>query len=116
MIVSNKEFLEFYGQTRENHNKLHEWKINGLKVWLVEGPGRRQDVDISSCRDFGGITPQGSVVVTHDHSVWVKVNSQQWFKPVTDTVVLLHDLDIFRFLVIESEEGGDIGTIFRPGE
>lgn len=31
-MSDNKEFIEFYNQTRENHVKMHTWGIHGLSV------------------------------------------------------------------------------------
>lgn len=112
-MTTNKGFFELYEQTRHNHSKLHHWQIDGLKVWSVEGPGRRQDIDIPTCRDFGVFTTEGCVVVTHDHGVWVKVNSEQWFNPVANQGFLMHDLDILKLLVTEAD-GGGVATIFNP--
>lgn len=114
-MTDNKEFFELYEQTRHNHSKLHDWEINGLKVWGVEGPGRRQITDILNCRDFGVITTEGCVVVTHDHGVWWKVNSEQWFNPITNQDFLMHDLDILKLLISEADEG-KVATIIDPGQ
>ena len=114
-MSGNKEFLELYEETRQNHNKLHRWEINGLKVWAVEGPGRRQNIDILNCRDFRVITTQGHVIVTHNHGVWLKVNSEQWFNPITKQGVLMHDLDILKLLITEADEG-KVATIIDPGQ
>lgn len=114
-MADNKDFLELYEQTRQNHDRLHRWEINGLKVGCVEGAGRRQNIDIPNCKDFGNITTRGCVVVTHDHGVWLKVNSEQWFNPITNMDFLMHDLDILKFLVSEADEG-KVATIIDPGQ
>lgn len=114
-MADNKEFFELYEQTRENHNKLHHWQINGLKVRAVEGPGRQQNIDILSCVDFRDISTQGCVIVTHDHGVWLKVNSEQWFNPTTNKDVLRHDLDILKLLITEADEG-KVATIIDSGQ
>lgn len=111
-MPKNKEFIELYEQTRENHNKLHHWKIDGLKVWVVEDFGRRRTWNIVDCRDFANMTVKGCVLVTHDHSVWLKVNAQQWINPTANKDILIHDLDIVKLLVAESE----VATIIDPGE
>lgn len=41
-MSDNKEFIEFYNQTRENHVKMHTWGIHGLSVWYVTGFGNRE--------------------------------------------------------------------------
>ena len=114
-MSKNKEFIELYEQTRQNHSKLHHWEIDGLKVWFVEGSGRRQTWNITDCRDFADMTVKGCVVVTHDHSVWLKVNTQQWINPTTNKDILIHDLDIVKLLVAESDTG-KVATIIDPGE
>lgn len=112
-MTNNKDFSELYNQAWQNRIKLHRWEINGLKVRAVEGPGRRQNIDILNCRNFGAITMEGCVVVTHDHGVWVKFNSEQWFNPITNQDVLVHDLDILSYLIAEAE-GGKVATIIDP--
>lgn len=114
-MTDNKEFFELYEQTRHNHSKLHHWEISGLKVWYVEGPGHRRSVDILTCVDFGDLTTQGCVVVTHDHGVWLKFNSEQWFNPITNQDVLRHDLDILKFLITEADNG-KVATIMDPDQ
>lgn len=114
-MADNKEFFELYEQTRQNHSKLHHWEIDGLNVWAVKGPGRRQNTDIPNCVDFAVITTEGCVVVTHDHGVWLKVNSEQWFNPITNEDFLMHDLDILKFLVSEADEG-KVATIIDLGQ
>lgn len=114
-MADNKGFFELYEQTRQNHSKLHHWEIKGVKVWGVEGPGRRQNIDILDCRDFRVITSEGCVVVTHNHGVWLKVNSEQWFNPITNQDFLMHDLDILKLLVSEADEG-KVATIIDPGQ
>lgn len=114
-MSNNKEFFELYTQTRLNHNKLHHWELDNLTVGVVKGRGRRRDVDILSCHHFGVITTEGCVVVTHDHGVWLKVNSEQWFNPVTNQSVLRHDLDIVRLLIIEADKG-KVATIIDPDQ
>lgn len=113
-MSNNEEFMKLYDQTRENHVKLHNFIINDLTVWFVEGLGQRQKGEIADCRDFGAITVRGSVIITHDHGVWMKVNSQYWYNPITGQDSLMHDLDILRLLLTESE-GGHIATIIDPG-
>lgn len=114
-MSNNEEFMKLYDQTRENHIKLHDFLINDLTVWFVEGLGQRQKAEIVDCRDFGAITVSGSVIVTHDHGIWLKVNTQYWYNPITGQDSLMHDLDILKFLITESNEG-KVATVVDLGE
>lgn len=113
-MSNNEESMKLYDQTRENHIKLHKWDIPGPSVWYVMGFGKREATTVLDCRDFGAITTKGCMVITYDHGVWVKVNSQYWNNLITGQDSLMHDLDILRFLLTESE-GGHIATIIDPG-
>ena len=114
-MSNNEEFMKLYDQTRENNIKLHNFNIDDLTAWFVEGLGQRQKEVIADCRDFGAITVRGSVIITHDHGVWLKVNSQYWYNPITGQDSLMHDLDILKFIITESDESGHVAVIVDPG-
>lgn len=114
-MSDNKGFMELYEQTRENHNKLHNWDLYGLSVWFVEGLDKRQVAEIADCHDFAAITEKGCVLITNNHGIWVKINTQYWFNPVTDQDSLMHDLDVLKFLITESDEG-KVAAIIGPGK
>lgn len=82
-MSDNKEFIEFYNQTRENHIRMHTWDIRGLSVWYVSGFGKREATTVLDCRDFGAITTKGCMIITKDHGVWLKINDQNWTEPAT---------------------------------
>ena len=114
-MSNNEEFMKLYDQTRENHVKLHSFIINDLAVWFVEGLGQRQKAVIEDCLDFGVITAKGCMLITNDHGTWVKINSQYWYNPITGQDSLMHDLDVLKFLITESNEG-KVATIVDLGE
>ena len=114
-MSDNKGFIELYDQTRENHNKLHNWDLYGLSVWFIKSFDDRQIAEIADCRDFAAITAKGSMLITNDHGTWVKINTQYWFNPVTGRDSLMHDLDVLKFIITESNEG-KVATIVDPGE
>lgn len=114
--MSNKEFIDLYGQTRENHNKLHSFIINDLKVWFVDGMGQRQTAQIEDCHDFAAITEKGCVVITDDHGTWLKITDQYWVNVAEGMNSLAHDLDLVMFILTENEHSGHIATIIDPGE
>lgn len=113
-MSDNKEFFEFYNQTRENHIKLHSWDIHGLTVQCVTGFCKREVTTVLDCRDFGAITTKGCMIITEDHGVWLKINDQNWTEPTTGKDRVLHDLDILKFITTESDEG-KVATIVDPG-
>lgn len=115
-MSGNKEFIEFYNQTRENHIKMHTWDIHGLSVWCVEGFGKREVTTVLDCRDFAAITSKGCIIITHDHGVWLKINDQNWTEPTTGEDHVVHDLDILMFIVTESDNGGHVATIVDSRE
>ena len=113
-MSDNKEFIEFYNQTRENHIRMHTWDINGLSMWYVTGFGKQEVATVLNCRDFGAITTKGCIIITHDHGVWLKINDQNWTEPTTGEAHVVHDLDILKFVIIESDEG-KVATIIDSG-
>lgn len=114
-MSDNKKFIEFYNQTRENHIRMHTWDIHGLSVWCVTGFGKREATTVLDCRDFGAITTKGCMIITHDHGVWLKINDQNWTEPTTGKDRVVHDLDILKFIITESDNGGHVATIVDPG-
>ena len=115
-MSDNKEFFELYNKTRENHVKMHTWDIHGLSVWYVTGFGKREVVTVLDCRDFAAITTKGSMIITKDHGVWLKINDQNWTEPTTGEDSVVHDLDILKFITTESDESGHVAVIIDPGE
>lgn len=113
-MSDNKEFIEFYNQTRENHVKMHTWDIHGLIVRFVSGFGKREETTVLDCRDFAAIATKGCIIITHDHGVWLKINDQNWTEPTTGEDHVVHDLDILKFITTESDEG-KVATIIDPG-
>lgn len=114
-MSDNKEFIEFYNQTRENHVRMHTWYINSLSVWFVSGFGKREATAVLDCRDFAAITMKGCIIITHDHGVWLKINDQNWTEPTTGEDRVAHDLDILKFITAESDNDGHVATIVDPG-
>lgn len=114
-MSDNKEFIEFYNQTRENHIRMHTWDINDLSVWYVSGFGKRETTTVLDCRDFAAITTKGCIIITHDHGVWLKINNQNWTEPTTGEDRVVHDLDILKFIITESDNDGHVATIVDPG-
>ncbi|MBF1368323.1 MAG: hypothetical protein HXN12_00270 [Porphyromonadaceae bacterium] len=114
-MSDNKEFIEFYNQTRENHVRMHTWDINGLSVWYVSGFGKREATTVLDCRDFAAITTKGCIIITDDHGVWLKINDQNWTEPATGEDRVVHDLDILKFITIESDESHHVAVIVDPG-
>lgn len=114
-MSDNKKFIEFYNQTRENHIRMHTWDINGLSVWYVSGFGKREVTTVLDCRDFGAITTKGCMIITKDHGVWLKINDQNWTEPATGEYRVVHDLDILKFIITESDNDGHVATIVDPG-
>lgn len=112
-MSDNKEFIEFYNQTRENHIKLHGWDIHNLSVRYVEGFGKREMATVLDCRDFAAITTKGCMIITENHGVWLKINDQNWTEPTTGMDRVVHDLDILKFITTESDEG-KVATIIDP--
>ena len=115
-MSDNKEFIELYNKTRENYNTLHGWDIHNLSMWYVEGFGKREAATALDCHDFAAITTKGCVIITHDHGVWLKINDQDWTEPTTGEDRVVHDIDILKFIVTESDEYGHVATIVDPGE
>lgn len=115
-MSDNKEFIEFYNQTRENHVKMHTWGIHGLSVWYVTGFGKREVATVLDCQDFAAITVKGCMIITKDHGVWLKINDQNWTEPATGEDSVVHDLDILKFITTESDESGHVAVIIDPGE
>ena len=114
-MSDNKEFIEFYNQTRENHVRMHTWDIHGLIVRYVSGFGKREETAVLDCRDFAAIATKGCIIITHDHGVWLKINDQNWTEPTTGEDRVVHDLDILKFITTESDNGGHVATIVDPG-
>lgn len=114
-MSDNKKFIEFYNQTRENHVRMRAWDIDGLSVWYVSGFGKREAITDLDCRDFGGITTKGCMIITHDHGVWLKINDHNWTEPTTGEDRVVHDLDILKFITIESDYDEHVATIVDPG-
>lgn len=113
-MSDNKEFIEFYNQTRENHVRMHTWDIHGLSVYYVVGFGERETTTVLDCRDFAAITTKGCMIITNNHGVWLKINDQNWTEPATGADKVVHDLDILKFIITESGEG-KVATIVDPG-
>ncbi len=113
-MSNNEEFMKLYDQTRENHVKLHSWDIQGLSVWYVSGFGKREVTTVLDCRDFATITTKGCMIITDDHGVWLKINDQNWTEPATGEDRVVHDLDILRFITIESDESRHVAVIVDP--
>jgi len=114
-MSNNEEFMKLYDQTRENHVKLHSWDIQGLSVWFVEGLGKREATTVLDCRDFGAITTKGCMIITKNHGIWLKINDQNWTEPTTGEDRVVHDLDILKFIITESDESGHVAVIVDPG-
>lgn len=111
--MANKEFKELYEETRENHRRLHKMQLSDVNIWFVEQSGRGEAGTVESCVDFGVITYKGSVILTKDHGVYLKINGQYWVTVGRDvTHAMLHDLDIIDILV---NEGEHVATIIDPG-
>ena len=114
-MSDNKEFIEFYNQTRENHVRMHTWDIHGLIVRYVSGFGKREETTVLDCRDFAAIATKGCIIITKDHGVWLKINDQNWTEPTTGEDCVFHDLDILKFITTESDESGYVAVIVDPG-
>ena len=112
-MSDNKEFIDLYNQTRENHIRMHTWDIRGLSVWYVTGFGKREATTVLDCRDFAAITTKGCMTITENHGVWLKINDQNWTEPTTGEDRVVHDLDILTFITTESDEG-KVATIIDP--
>lgn len=115
-MSDNKESIEFYDQTRENHVKTHTWDVHGLSVWYVTGFSNWEVATVLDCQDFAAITKKGSMIITKDHGVWLKINDQNWTEPTTGEDSVVHDLDILKFITTESDEYGHVAVIVDPGE
>ena len=114
-MSDNKAFIEVYNQTRENYIRMHTWDINGLTVWRVSGFGKREATTVLGCRDFTTITTKGCMIITRDHGVWLKISDQNWTEPTTGKDRVVHDLDILKFIITESDESGHVAVIIDPG-
>lgn len=114
-MSDNKEFIEFYNKTRENHARMHTWNIHNLSVWHVEGFGKREATTILDCRDFAATTPKGCMIITKNHGTWLKINNQNWIEPTTGEDRVVHDLDILKFITAESDESRHVAVIVEPG-
>lgn len=115
-MSDNKEFIEFYNQTRENHVKMHTWGINSLSVRYVTGFGKWEVATVLNCQDFAAITTKGCMIITKNHGVWLKINDQNWTEPTTGEDSVVHDLDILKFITTESDESGHVAVIIDPVE
>ena len=114
--MSNKEFIDLYDQTRENHHKLHSMLIDDLNVWFVDGLGQRENAEIQDCRDFAAITAKGAVIDTDDHGTWLKISDQYWVDVAKGVGSLAHDLDLVMFILREKEHNNHTATIIDPVE
>lgn len=115
-MSDNKEFFELYNKTRENHIRMHTWDIHGLSVRRIMGFGKWEVTTVLDCRDFAAITKKGCIIITDDHGVWLKINDQNWTEPATGEDRVVHDLDILKFITIESDESGYVATIVDSRE
>lgn len=114
--MTNKQFMELYNTTLVNHNKLHNMSLTGVKIDFVDGSGKRVEADIANCLDFGDITAKGSVLITHEHGTYLKVDEQYWTLVTKCSKSWMHDLDVVHILVIESENRVSAAILIDPGE
>lgn len=113
--MANKNFIELYKETQKNHNTLHHMTLVDVNIWFVEQGGEGSTGTIESCFDFGIITCKGSVIITKEHGVYLKIDDQHWVSAGCGvTYEMLHDLDIIKFLIIESEDD-HVATVIDPG-
>lgn len=114
--MSNNEFTKLYNETKRNHDKLCSMIINDLKVWFVEENGLGNVWGICSCDDFSVLTDRGSVVITGNLGLFLKVKDGYWIRTAPSVSKRLwSDIDLVNQLINEYEDNEYIATVINPG-
>lgn len=111
--MNNQEYIDTFDEVRDGYKKLHTMGLDKVKILYVEGVGKREVVTIASCEDFNGITPKGSVVVTKEHGIFLKVTDQHWVTASRfEAESIRHDADVLFGLILEQDH---VNVLIEPG-
>lgn len=111
--MSNQGYVDAFGGVRDGYKRLHAMALDGVEVLRVGGVGKREVVTVLSCEGFNGMTSRGSVVVTGEHGVFLKVTDQHWVTvDCFEVEGVRHDVDVVLALVLE---GGCVNVLIDPG-
>lgn len=111
--MNNREYVDTFDGVRAAYRKLHTMTLDGVGILRVGGVGKREVVIVLGCEGFNDITAKGSVVVTEEHGVFLKVTDQHWVSGSRfEDECIRHDADVLLALVMEQDR---INVLIDPG-
>ena len=102
--MSNRVYVDAFGGVRDGYKRPHTVALDEVEILLVGGVGKREVVTILSCEGFNDMTARGSVVVTEEHGIFLKVTGQHWVTVNRfGAEGIRHDADVLLALVLEQD-------------